>query len=290
MEKVNYRTNYIEPQDFNDTILKLRGFFMQNGFIETFPQPKLTILAACEDPKTVKSFEFGGEKFPLPQTSQMHLETELIIHEKGVDGLFCLTASYRDEPNPIEGRHMKSFPMFEFEHKGNFQDLLKLLSELSVYLGFVDDVDSIPIFTYNQLCDHYSTNELTSDHEILMWKEYGDVVGITHFPEKTSPFFNMSYYGLDENTGEKIYNKVDFIICGQETFGCAERSNDVDQMRNSFHSISDGEYAGLLFKKFGKDRVEQELEEFLSLPMIDRYGAGIGMTRLLRGLKLKNLI
>lgn len=289
MTKSNYKDDPIVPQDFNKLNSKLRDFFIKKGFVETFPQPKLTILAACEDPKTVKSFEFDGNIWPLPQTSQMHLESELMLHEKNLDGLFCLTASYRDEPNPIDGRHFKSFPMFEFEHKGNFQDLISLLIKLSVHLGLSDNKD-IPIFTYNELCDHYSTNELTSEHENLMWKEYGDVVGITHFPEKTSPFFNMSYAGIDKKTKEKIYNKVDFIICGQETFGCAERSNDSNQMRFSFNSISNGEFSKLLYDKFGKNRVEEELEEFLSLPMIDRYGAGIGLTRLARAMKIKELI
>ena len=51
----------IKPQDFDKIIKKLRGFFMQKGYIETFPQPRLSILAACEDPKTVKSYEFNGE-------------------------------------------------------------------------------------------------------------------------------------------------------------------------------------------------------------------------------------
>ena len=84
--------------------------------------------------------------------------------------------------------------------------------------------------------------------------------------------------------------KCDIIICGQETFGCAERSCDVAQMKESFHSISDGMYSKLLFDKFGKNRVEKELEDFLSLPMINRWGFGMGIDRLHRAMKLKDLI
>lgn len=288
MKKVNYKDNYINPQDFNILISKLRCFFMQNGFLETFPQPKLTILAACEDPKTVRSFEFGGDIFPLTQTNQMCLEEELML-DSSIDGLFCLTASYRDEPNPIPGRHMKSFPMFEAEHKGNFDHLIETISNCCVHLGLVDHKDDIPVFTYDELCDHYSTNELTSEHETLMWKEYGDVVAITYFPESTNPFFNMRDNGFNSK-GDKISNKVDFIVCGQETFGCAERETNVDIMRKNFYTISDGEYAGLLFDKFGKERVESELENFLNLPMIDRWGFGCGITRLLRGMKIKGVL
>jgi hypothetical protein len=51
-------------------------------------------------------------------------------------GLFCLSTSYRNEPNPIPGRHEKIFPLFEFEMKGNFEDLKKLEKELLMHLGF----------------------------------------------------------------------------------------------------------------------------------------------------------
>ncbi|MCF7796068.1 hypothetical protein K9M42_03160 [Patescibacteria group bacterium] len=46
----------------------------------------------------------------------------------------------------------------------------------------------------------------------------------------------------------------------------------------------------LLFEKFGKERVEQELEDFLELPMITRWGFGMGVSRLLRAMKIKKLI
>ena len=51
-----------------------------------------------------------------------------------------------------------------------------------------------------------------------------------------------------------------------------------------FHEISDGMYADLLYDKFGKDRVDKELDEFLSLDFIPRVGGGIGITRLLHAM------
>lgn len=288
MTDVNYKKDPIDPQDFNSLISKLRQFFLSEGFIETFPQPKLTILAACEDPKTVRTFEFGNEIYPLPQANQMNLEEELMIDEK-IDGLFCLTASYRDEPNPIVGRHKTTFPMFEAEHKGDFEHLIQTISRCCVDLGLVEKVEDIPIFTYDELCEHYDVDDLEAEQETLMWKEFGDVVAITYFPERTSPFFNMKQEGFNKD-GEQLSKKVDFIVCGQETFGCAERECDTDKMRKSFHSISEGEYSQLLFDKFGKDRVEKELDEFLELPMSERWGFGMGISRLLRAMKLKNTL
>jgi len=278
----------ISPQDFNKMIQILRDYFIKNDYLETFPQPTLSILAACEDPKTVKSFKFNNQIYPLPQTNQMNLEEIIMKHD--VDGVYCLTSSYRDEPNPVPGRHLRTFGMFEVEHKGDFKNLIKTLNEIVIHLGFVKHENDIPYFKYNDLCKHYNVDILTSEHETLMWKEFGDVVGIVDFPEKTSPFFNMSFSRIDEETGEKLYNKCDLIICGQETFGCAERSNDVKQMYDSFHTISDGEYSKLLFDKFEEERVEKELNEFLNLPMISRWGFGCGLSRLHRAMKIKNLI
>jgi len=289
MTKRVYDQNIIEPQDFSKVITKLRGFFMQKGFVETFPQSRLSILAACEDPKTVRSFEFDNTTYPLPQTGQMWLERDLMVNSEEVDGVFCLTASYRDEPNPIENRHLKSFPMFEAEHKGDFENLIQTISECCVYLDLVEKVQDIPIFTYDELCTHYDTETLENEHEELMWKEYGDVVAITYFPERTSPFFNMKKDGVNKDW-ERLSKKVDFIVCGQETFGCAERECDPDIMRKSFHSISDGQYSQLLFDKFGEERVEQELEDFLELPMIERWGFGMGISRLIRAMKIKKII
>ena len=288
MNKRVYEQKIIDPQDFNTMVSKLRGFFMQENYLETYPQPRLSIMAACEDPKTVRSFIFGGQDWPLAQTNQMWLEHDILKYN--AEGVYCLTTSYRDEPNPIEGRHDKIFPMFEFEHKGDYQDLLKTLSELSVHMGFVKSVEDIPMFTYDELCEKYGVDSLEAEHETKMWEEYGDVVAITRFPERTSPFWNMKQEGENLITGEKLYNKCDFIICGIETFGSAERESNVPQMRDSFHTISDGMYAKLLYNEFSKDRVEDELEDYLALNMFERYGGGIGLTRLLRAMKIKGLL
>ena len=55
-------------------------------------------------------------------------------------------------------------------------------------------------------------------------------------------------------------------------------------MRETFHSISDGQYAELLNQLFGKERVEKELDEFLEFDFFPRSGGGIGMQRLMTAL------
>jgi len=81
-------------------------------------------------------------------------------------------------------------------------------------------------------------------------------------------------------------NKIDAILYGMETVGSAERSCNPDEMREMFHTISNGQYAQLLFDHFGKERVLKELDEFLSLDFFPRFGGGIGVNRLMRAMEL----
>ena len=59
-------------------------------------------------------------------------------------------------------------------------------------------------------------------------------------------------------------------------------------MRDQFYTISYGMYAQTLFNIFDRKRVEQELDDFLSLKFFPRFGGGIGLTRLIRALNLES--
>ena len=260
---------------YNTLVQMMRAFFLQKGFIEVPTQSRLSILAACENPHSVSTYTFDGIVWPLPQTGQMWLEIELLKNSTW-NGVFCISTSYRDEKNPIPGRHQKIFPMFEFEAKGGMEELKKLETELLEYLGF-----GLPTeVKYDDMCDKYDTAILEDEHESKMWKELGHCISLQEFPIRTSPFYNM--YRNEKGT----FNKIDVILYGQETIGSAERSSDVKVMRELFYTISDGGYAAKLFELFGKERVEKELEEFLSLDFFARFGGGIGLTRLARAYEM----
>ena len=260
---------------YHELVQKMREFFLDKGFIEVPTQSRLSILAACENPHSIATFNFDGEIWPLPQTGQMQLEYELLKNPEW-DGVFCISTSYRDEKNPIPGRHRKIFPMFEVESKGTMKDMVKLESELLNHLGFNKPVE----VNYDKLCEEYRTEILESEHETKMWNEIGNVISLQHFPKRTNPFWNMK---KNEN---ETFNKVDVILYGQETIGSAERSCNVEEMREMFYTIENGGYSAKLFELFGKERVEKELEEFLSLEFFKRYGFGIGLTRLTRAYEL----
>ena len=261
---------------YNKSVQKLREFFVKQQFIEIPTQSRLSILAACEDPNTVSQFIFGGINYPLPQTGQMWLEYEL-LKNPNVPGVYCISTSYRNEPNPIPGRHDKIFPMFEFESFGDIDDLIILEKELIHFLGF----DRPKRISYEEACDVLKVESLSSSDESKLEELYGSSIFLEKFPQRTHPFWNM------KEVENSIFNKVDVLLYGMETIGSAERSTNVDEMRNNFKSISDGLYAKLLYNLFGEKRVLDELETYLSLPMVSRFGAGIGITRLARAMKLK---
>jgi aspartyl/asparaginyl-tRNA synthetase len=261
---------------YDELVQKMRTFFQSKGFKEVPTQSRLSILAACENPHSITTFEYKGEIWPLPQTGQMWLEYELLKNPEW-EGVYCISTSYRQEKNPIPGRHELIFPMFEFESKGTMKDLLDLEKELLEYLGFDEPVNT----TYEGVCAEYGgVSILEDEHEQRMWKEKGPIVSLQHFPLRTNPFWNMKH-GTNG-----IFQKVDVIMYGQETIGSAERSCDVKKMREMFYTIENGGYANKLFELFGKERVEKELEEFLSFDFFPRFGGGIGMTRLARAYEL----
>ena len=243
----------VDPREFDFAVDLLRKFFKSCGFTEAAVQHRLSILSACEDPFNVATFNYAGEVWPLPQTGQMWLEYELLNNPEAA-GFYCITTSYRQEPEPQEGRHNLIFPMFEFEAPGDMKDLEDLEKELLKFVGFGDGYTGN---SYLTIADHFGVKELTGDHETQMHKEFGPVYFIRDFPEYTSPFWNMKRQG-------DFANKIDVILHGIETIGSAERSIDPDDMRDRFHNISGGAYARQLYAKFTKARVEKELDEFLS--------------------------
>lgn len=269
-------TQLISPKKFTNAVGLLRSFFLSKGFEEVHTQNRLSILAACEDPENVATYNYMGNIWPLPQTGQMWLEHELLTRPSS-KGFFCVSTSYRQEPNAIPGRHETIFPMFEFEMPGNVDDLKNMEIELCRHMGFPE----LEIQTYDEWSDQFNVKELENEHEeIIDWGM------ITDFPEFTSPFWNMS---RNEDLDGVTSKKIDVILNGMETIGSAERSTDKDQMRSTFETISNGEYAELLYKLFGKDRVQKELDEFLKYDFIPRVGGGIGMTRMISALDRINV-
>ena len=283
-------TKLIPPCEFHSCVRKLRSFFESRDFVEVHPQSVQTILAACEDPSTISTYNYGGQVWPLPQTGQMQLE-HVLLENPDFKGCFCVSTSFRNEPNPVPGRHDKIFPMFEFEMHGGMDELIQMEKDLLEHLGFpkrekdIEGKEVYPEDDYRNIAKRYDTIELEHEHEEQLEKDHGEVYFIKNFPFYTSPFWNMK---ADFEKDEA--KKVDVIIHGIETIGSAERSCNPKEMRYLYNKISDGQYADILHSKFTEERVQKELNHFLEYDFIPRSGGGIGVTRMIRAMKLSNLI
>jgi len=271
---------HVDSKKFSTVVQKLRQFCYDQGWIEVSTQTRPSILAACEQPRTLTTHEISGVKYALPQTGQMWLEYEL-LRDPDSSGFFCLTASYRDEPNPIPGRHHKVFPLFEMETKGTMDDMIKKWTELLHHLGYQGE---FPVVDYEEACKKYGVDEIDDEEEGFLNRDYGPVVFLARFPRRSNPFWNMKYSGND------LYAKVDVILSGQETLGSAERSCNNEEMLQMFNDLEDGEYKQHLYNRFSQERVDREVAEYLEYDMFPRFGGGLGVTRLIRSMELEGLL
>ena len=48
----------IDSNDFHTAVKRMRSFFEGRGFIEVHTQSRLSILAACEDPTTISTYNY----------------------------------------------------------------------------------------------------------------------------------------------------------------------------------------------------------------------------------------
>ena len=246
-------------------------------------------LAACEDPQNLLQFieESTGRVFPLEQTNQMWLEYMIMLMaadgeiEAG-EGLISLTKSRRDEKNTAQ-RHPariinKEFGMIEFEGLINFAEYLDTMERIVLALGFKERHTTR--ITYAEACialhQDPETHILTDYDEKLLSEKVAPVVLLTHFPERTQPFFNMARSGKQLSNGEHTYLKADLII-DMECAGGAEREKEKPVQKARFYALPG--YADALFNKFG-EAVKEELDFYMSLNHITRSGCGIGLSRL----------
>src|SRR5690606_13535342 len=145
---------------------------------------------------------------------QMWLEYELLT-KPDVPGFFCVSTSYRNEKNPIQGRHQRIFPMFEFEMHGGINELIELEMELLEDLGFGSRENFVQE-NYEDMSVKYGIEIIEAEDELQIQKDYGDIFFLKNFPERTHPFWNMKRTGATAN-------KVDVLLHGIETIGSAER-------------------------------------------------------------------
>lgn len=270
MMRVN-KEDYVDPREFHYIIGKFRTFFLERGYIEVYTQNRVTVLAACEQPENVVTYRLRGEKFPLPQTNQMHLE-DLLLDHPDLGKIFTVSTSTRAEIDPLPGRHNTVFPLFEFEALGDAEGLPETLTALVRHLGYEGRITTV---NYGKACKELGATTIGAKEEIELCRRYDGVVLLTGFPPSET-FFNM-----------RPGCKHDLLLPGVgEAVGSAPRSCDRAEMRRGFG----GEYAESLYREFGKERVEKELNAYLGHKFLPRYGGGCGITRWLTWMRCAGLL
>ena len=114
-------------------------------------------------------------------------------------GFFCVSTSYRQEPNAIPVDTTLYSQCLNLKCRG-YDDLKKMEYELCEYLEFPKPEER----TYADWQKHFGLDPMTemeAEHETKMFEEFGSTM-ITDFPEMTSPFWNMSRHG--DATSKKI--------------------------------------------------------------------------------------
>ena len=273
----------INAKMFSFVINHLTDFFRAYGFSHAHVQHLPSRVSACEDPTTVGLYYAydpnTGTYIPMPmkQTNQMDLEKLLL--RQGIPKSYTLTTSYRFEPKADFTRRWTQFPMFEFESVGNFNDLIVMLRKLIQSFGYSHD--DIRMIAYRDACKLFDVLEIGDEEENNLAETLGcKVVLLYHFPTYTHTFWNMK---TDLQTG--FAHKVDVIWGGQETIGGAERETSPDIMWDRFNQVEDGKYRDNMYRLFTQRLVDGEVrEDYLTWDFVPRYGAGMGVVRLLNAL------
>lgn len=267
----------IDPIKYDYVVTRIRKVCKDYGLTEVFLNDINSTLSCCEQPENARTFEWNGTLYALPQTQQMNEEV-VLLNNPHLKGIFNITTSYRLEQNPVPNRHSDIFSLFEIELQVDQRGMIEFQKKILLELGIKPfHGDSFPEIDYLDACAKYGVEEIGNEEEAKLCIDLDSpAVFLKNFPASTLPFFNMARNG-------DIYEKVDVIIgknCGMETIGSSCRSNDPNDMRNLFRTASGGAYSKYLYDMFGEERINKELEEYLSNKFFTRSGMGIGLARL----------
>lgn len=285
--------NIIHPHITDRYIRDFNSFLKEQGFVECASHAHaLRNLAACENHKAISDTVLSNERTALPQTAQMLLE-EYLLRFKDLWKLFTRSISYRNELVIDDGRHLPLFSMTEVECRGDFKNL-KMFVEEFCYHFYNIPITFVSYFEGLKLVGKKIGELLSEDDETVIVNEVGGPVGLYYFPEETNPYFNMAR--TDFEYGGQLYRvakKLDILVADRnkkalEIAGLAERSTEEDEVQTNFDTMMNGEYKRTLYSIAGKDRIDTEFLNYLTLLRIakaekraNRWGGGFGDARVI---------
>lgn len=247
---------------------KTREYFEERGIPEV-RYNQFSFAGSCESAPTTYWVDKENEFLMLPQTRQIMAERDLI--ENGLEAVYMMQTSYRDEPLAGDGRHSNQFLLCEMEHKNmsqkeliDFEErMLRHLIEASLLyftehsivskqnmarLKYTLEVD-IPRPTYTEVIDMLNEkgisiswgDDLKSRDEEFICGLFADIpipVAVKDYPEKLK-YFNMYERRETEGTKRSVVECCDLLLpFAGETWGSSKRENDGRRIRKRFYNGS----------------------------------------------------
>ena len=255
---------------YNGFILEeIRNFFKGKEIPEV-RYNQFSFAGSCENAPTTYWIDKEHQFLMLPQTRQIMAEEDLI--RNGLDAVYMMQTSYRDEPKVGDGRHCRQFLLCEMEHKNLSQkqlidfeeDMIRYLTEKSLEyfkkhniskkqniarLKYLLEVE-YPRVSYTEVIRLLNErgvsinwgNDLRSTEEQFLCGLFEDIpvpVAVIDYPEKLKYFNMYEKRGQDEGTEQSVVECCDFLLpFAGETFGSSRREVDGTRIRKRFYDGS----------------------------------------------------
>lgn len=273
-----------------------RKYCLEEGFIQVHGAPELVgIAGACENVDTLFKVDFFGKQNYLTQSDQLFLELLTpTLHKTWAE-----IQSFRAEPE-VDARHLCQFSLFEIEHLGDLQELLKNIhnillsmvksvatncfSELKFFgrdgQALIEEIEGIKTITYREAIailvpffpDLKFGDDLKANHEAKLTELMGPLF-VTLY-ELNLKFFNMRKNDLDP----EVVNSADLLLpFAGESAGSAEREHEYETIVQRLKSSN--MYKNLIELGGSDADFEWYLNAHKDKVIPLHSGAGIGLNR-----------
>lgn len=253
---------------YNGFILEeIRNFFKLKEIPEV-RYNQFSFAGSCENAPTTYWLDKNKEFLMLPQTRQIMAEEDLI--NNGIDAVYMMQTSYRDEPRAGDGRHCNQFLLCEMEHLNlsqkklidfeeemirymiqqsldffiknkisNKKNIARLKYLLEIEYPRISYTDVIRILNEQEVSINWG-DDFRSTEEQFICGIFDDIpvpVAVFDYPEKLKYFNMYEKRGKTENTSKSVVECCDFLLpFAGETFGSSRREVDTDRIRKRFYN------------------------------------------------------
>lgn len=272
-----------------------RRYVEAQGFVGVHNLPELVgVTGACENVDTLFKVDFFGRPAYLAQSDQLYLELLTPVLGK----VYAEIQSFRMEPE-ADDRHLCQFALFEIEHQGGLDELIKHLSgivqhavtevlntcgdDLATHFG--RDLRQLRDLSFKRITYTEAIERLQADFPGLAWgddlkanheRRLTELMGpcfLTHYPLPIK-FFNMKQNAEDP----RVVNSTDMLLpFSGESAGAAEREHDHATIERRLKSSAMYERLIALGGKDEDFAWYLDAHKGREIPL--HSGAGVGMAR-----------